>query len=153
MLIPLHDPTVILCTALMNPCMLHLLLLYIKLRPCIVVCILYSIFQLTGMAALVPQFAYFICLLAVGCTALDVNSFIPFGTANGDTVFFSNDDATTNVTVPVRFPFYDRLFTIIYVSQIGVAIFSILVTLLIVALFLSTFSLWCSDQQQWPTLL
>ena len=63
------------------------------------------------------QLAFFICLAAVGCTALSVDKFIPFGTANGDTVFFSNDDNTTSVSVPVRFPFYDRLFTTIHVRR------------------------------------
>ena len=68
-----------------------------------------------------PQFASFICLLAVGCTALSVDKFIPFGTAQGDTIFFSNDDETTSIAVPVRFPFYDRLFTTIHVSQSNIS--------------------------------
>ena len=95
------------------------LLYNIKLysRPCIVVC---SNLQLTGMAVLVPQFASFICLLVVGCTALTVNKFIPFGTDKGDTIFFSNDDNTTSIAVPVRFPFHDRLFTTIHVRQSNV---------------------------------
>ena len=70
------------------------------------------------MASLFVQLAFCICLSAVGCTALSVDDFILFGTANGDAIFFSNDDNTTSISVPVRFPFYDRLFTTIHVRRI-----------------------------------
>ena len=69
------------------------------------------------MAGLLAQLASFICLAAAGCTALSVDKFIPFGNASEDTIFFSNDDNTTSISVPVRFPFYDRLFTTIHVSR------------------------------------
>jgi len=69
------------------------------------------------MAGLLPELASFICLLAVGCSALSVDQLIPFGTDEGDTIFFSNDDDTTSIAVPLRFPFYDRLFTTIHVRQ------------------------------------
>ena len=72
------------------------------------------------MAGLLQKLAYFICLVAVGCTAPTVDKFIPFGTDQGDTIFFSNDDNTTSIAVPVRFPFYDRLFTTIHVRQSNV---------------------------------
>ena len=60
---------------------------------------------------------FFLSLLAAGCSALSVDNFIPFGTANGDTIFFSNDDNTTSISVPVRFPFYDQLATTIHVRS------------------------------------
>ena len=63
------------------------------------------------------QLAYSLCLLAVGCSALSVDQLIPFGTDEGDTIFFSNDDDTTSIAVPLRFPFYDRLCTTIHVRQ------------------------------------
>ena len=63
------------------------------------------------------QLASFICLLAVCCSALSVDQLSPFGTDKGDTTFFSNDDNTTSIAVPLRFPFYDRLFSTIHVRQ------------------------------------
>ena len=68
------------------------------------------------MAGLLLELASFICLLIVGCSALSVDQLIPFGTAEGDTIF-PNDDNTISIAVPLRFPFYDELFTTIHVRQ------------------------------------
>ena len=101
------------------------------------------------MAGLLPELAFFICLLAVCCSALSVDKFISFGTANGDTIFFSNDDDTTSIAVPLRFPFYDRLFTTIHVRLYN-SLWHAVFIYFYISQSMCSFAL---DQQQWTTLL
>ena len=57
-------------------------------------------------------------------SGLTVEEFIPFGESNGDTVFFSNDDNTTSITVPLKFPFFGRLYSTIHVRDCQPSIMS-----------------------------
>ena len=51
-----------------------------------------------------------------GAVGLHVDDFIPFGEDSGDTIFFSSDDNTTSIAVPLRFPFFNRYYSTIHVS-------------------------------------
>ena len=58
----------------------------------------------------------FLCHISSSVGQLPKEELIEFGVDNGDEIFFSNDDNTTTVRIPVKFPFYDRLYQIVYVS-------------------------------------
>ena len=51
-----------------------------------------------------------------GAVGLDVDDFIPFGENSGDTIFFSSDDNTTSIAVPLRFPFFNQYYSTIHVN-------------------------------------
>ena len=58
------------------------------------------------------------CTLLTICRSLGVDKFIPFGRNEGDTIFFVNDDNTTSITIPLKFPFFNRLYSTIHVSSL-----------------------------------
>jgi hypothetical protein len=64
-----------------------------------------------------------IALVNSGILSLPVEDFIPFGEDSGDTIFFSNDDNTTSITVPQKFPFFNRLYNTIHINNNGLLSF------------------------------
>ena len=59
--------------------------------------------------------ALFFVIQSLEVSGLTVEEFIPFGESNGDTVFFSNDDNTTSITIPLKCPFFSSLYSTIHV--------------------------------------
>ena len=64
-----------------------------------------------------------LCQIWTSTGQLSKSQLIPFGVGNGDTIFFANDDNTTNISMPVRFPFYDRLYQRVYVGNLQIKSF------------------------------
>jgi hypothetical protein len=59
----------------------------------------------------------------ISCQGVSVDDFIPFGPSEGDTIFFVNDDNTTSITIPLKFPFYNRLYSTVHINNNGLLSF------------------------------